>query len=209
MIIGRTSAGRTLENRTSGSPKLALSAAIVRSQSITSSAAAHDVTLNRGVDRTFHGPRHHLELELRAQMVVRLGRVLAPVVRPRLSCRDVVSGIEAAAFGAQQNDAGPGVGIGPSKGFGQLVPKLRADRVELLRTVQGDDADLVVHLVQDQAIGHRCSPPKKSQRLCGTGVPVDPAGLSDTGQISSFASIVGIVNGCYKPCIRAYCPGPS
>ena len=77
----------------------------------------------------------------------------------RLSRRDVVAGAEAAALGAQQDDAGRGIGVGPRERVGQLLLQLRADRIELFRPVEGDDADLVVDLVQHQGIGHACSPP--------------------------------------------------
>ena len=98
-------------------------------------------------------------------MVVRPGRVVAPVIHSRFFRRDIVAGTKAAAFGTQQHDAGRRVGIGQDECFGQLPLQLRTDGVELLRPVQGDDRDLVVHLVQYQAIAHPRSPPKKRSRL--------------------------------------------
>jgi len=126
-------------------------------------AAAEHMALHRGNYRLCHQPRRHLEFELFVQVVVRLGRIAAPVsisvgvgagrLRP-----DVVAGAEAAPLGAQQHDAGRRVGVGPVKRVEQRVLQLGADRVELVRAVQRDDADLVVDLVQHDRLGHGVLP---------------------------------------------------
>src|SRR5207248_3670950 len=93
------------------------------------------------------------ECELRGQMLVRLDRVAAPLRagRPRA---DVVAGAEAAALGAQQDDAGRRLLVGPGKGTEPLLHQLGADRVELVRPVQRDDAGLIVDLVEHHGFGH-------------------------------------------------------
>ena len=75
------------------------------------------------------------KIEPDAQMLMRRGRVAAPIVRPRFFRRDVVAGAEAAAFGLQQDDACFCVLIRPQEGSEQLMLQLRTDGVELFRTV--------------------------------------------------------------------------
>ncbi len=88
-------------------------------------------------------------------MLVGLDRVAAPIIlgRRRLAA-DVVTGTEAAARGAQQHDAGRFFVVGVGERIEQLAHQLRADRVELVRPVQSDDADLVVELAEDHRFGH-------------------------------------------------------
>jgi hypothetical protein len=64
-VIGITSAGPTLEKRTSGSPKVALSAAIVRSHSITSSQPPPmTCPCTEAITGLLRVLRHHFEIEL-------------------------------------------------------------------------------------------------------------------------------------------------
>src|SRR5207237_3090877 len=106
MIAGMTIAGPTLENRTSGSAKVALSAAIVRSHSMTSSQPPPmTCPCTAAMTGFFICQGGHLECELRGQMLVRLDRVAAPL-RAGGPGANVVAGAEAAALGAQQDDAG-------------------------------------------------------------------------------------------------------
>ena len=66
MIIGITIAGPTLENRTSGSPKVGVVGGDRQvAQHDQFAAAAQHMALHRGDDRLFHQPRRHLEFELR------------------------------------------------------------------------------------------------------------------------------------------------
>ena len=89
-------------------------------------------------------------------MLVRLDRIAAPIVL-RLGGglgADVVTGAEAAALGAQQHDTGRRFVIGARERGEQLLHQLRADRVQLVRPVERDDADLVVDFAEHHGIGH-------------------------------------------------------
>src|SRR5438270_6345325 len=87
-------------------------------------------------------------------MCMRFGRVAPPVVSSLGLGADVVAGAKAATFGTQQHDACCRVGIGAGKRLGKRQLQLAADRVQFLRPVQRDDADLVVDLVKHDPIRH-------------------------------------------------------
>jgi hypothetical protein len=150
MIIGITMAGPTAENRTSGSPKGRVVGGDRQvAQHDELAPAAEHMALHRRDHRLRHQPRRHLECELRLQMCVRLRRIAAPIVGVKALGADVVSGAEAAALGAQQYDARRGIGISALEGVGQRVLQLVADCVELVRPIKGNDADLIVNVVND------------------------------------------------------------
>jgi len=86
------------------------------------------MALHRRDHRFLHQPRRNLEFELRLQMRLRLRWIAAPVVGIRTLGADVVSGVEAAALGAQQYDARRGIGIGALEGLSQRVLQLVAPR---------------------------------------------------------------------------------
>ncbi len=62
---------------------------------------------------------------------------------------DVEADAEAAAFRAQHDDAGAGLVVGRAQHALHLEPELHAERIELARAVERDDADFAVGLVED------------------------------------------------------------
>jgi len=107
-------------------------------------------------------------------MLMRLGGVAAPIVRPRLFCRDVVAGTEAAAFGLQQDDAGFCILICLQEGSKRLMLQLNTYGVELFRTIQGDDTDLFVRFVPDYRVGHNLLSSAKPHSEPAGRLPRDP-----------------------------------
>src|SRR5262249_15424582 len=73
---------------------------------------------------------------------------------------EVVSDAEALPGAAEHDQAGRGILVGLGEPLLERAPHIHAQRVELLRPVQGDEADLLAGLVAHQVL-HRCVPPPR------------------------------------------------
>jgi len=68
-------------------------------------------------------------------MLMRLGRVAAPIILARLFGADVVAGAKAAPGGTQQDHARRQVIVGAEEGVKQLMLQFGANRVELVGAI--------------------------------------------------------------------------
>ena len=123
-------------------------------------APAQAVALHRRDHRLAQRPGRHQAPHADAQSLVVLQGVMPPrhlagVVAVRT---DVESDAKAPSFRPQHDDARVGRLIGLAQHPLHLQPELHAERVELGRAVQRDDADLAVGLVKHLLFGH--SPPE-------------------------------------------------
>ena len=142
-----TIAGPTLEKRTSGSPKVALSAAIVRSHSMTSSQPPPSTWPCTAAITGFfmvHGAISNSSWTRRCCM--RLGRVAAPVVRrpapsPRCRSRRRSCGLRRAA-GRRLSPRSSSARANASSQLPAAAPRLMA--LSFSGRFKRDDADLFV-----------------------------------------------------------------
>ena len=80
-------------------------------------------------------------------MRMRARRITPPIVSAWALWTDIVAGAEAAAFGAQQDDARRRISICALESLGERPLQFMVDRIELVRPINSDDADFIVDVV--------------------------------------------------------------
>src|SRR5262249_24771331 len=117
-----------------------------------------------------------------------------------------VAGAEAPALGAEDDHAGGRVAVGLVEALHERLLELRADRVELVGSIQGDDADAAVRGVGDERRSHggapqqsdgigitsairflpeTCTYSTRSAMAATSATPSPPTGRSSTPRLSS------------------------
>src|SRR5262249_7024614 len=101
-----------------------------------------------------------------AEPLVQLERIVAPRHLARVVAvgADVEADAEAPSLGPQYDHASVRLVVGLAQHALHFEPKLHAQRIELARTIERDDANLAVGLIEDLWFGHAAFPTAPESR---------------------------------------------
>ena len=122
---------------------------------------AERMPLHRRDHGLVQAPRRHQGAQADREPLMIFERIVAPGrLRAILTApADVEADAEAAALRAQHDHAGRRIVVGPAQRALQLQTQLHAQGIELVGSIQRDDADLLVDLIQHTLRGHPDSSP--------------------------------------------------